>query len=263
MNVGLGANEAHTFAAGHALVCYASDAIYTFIPKNACSTMRVSLANANGCIDGTENWTWIHPNNRTFAATLRELVTARFTFVILRCPYARLASVFLDKIVSKTPEFWSLYRLENDEIDESALTFRDFVKAIAKPENLRANIHWRPQEDFLVYEEYDAYYPLEQFKASIPHIERESGLSIIDARPLTRHGTDRFELLSGKCFADTPLAELADMKRVGKSPAHESLYDAALVDRVAEIYTADIELYLSRFGPADLLFPPKEDTQTE
>ena len=225
--------------------------------------MRVSLANANGCIDGTENWTWIHPNNKTFSATLRELVTASFTFVILRCPHARLASVFLDKIVSRTPEFWNLHRLMGDELDEDELTFREFVEAIAQPENLRTNIHWRPQEDFLVYDEYDAYYALEQFKSSIAEIEKKSGMDIVDARQLTRHGTDQFELLAEGCFADTPIADLAAMKRAGKAPSHACLYDAALAERVGELYEPDIELYASRFGTAGLLFPRRASTHKE
>ena len=41
-------NAAHQFAAQHALSIYAADAIYSFIPKNACSTMRYTLAIANG-----------------------------------------------------------------------------------------------------------------------------------------------------------------------------------------------------------------------
>ncbi|MEQ9157958.1 MAG: sulfotransferase family 2 domain-containing protein [Roseovarius sp.] len=253
--MGLGANEAHGFAAGHALVCYPTNAVYTFIPKNACSTMRVSLAMANGCIEGVEDWTWIHPNNRTFSASLRELVTANFTFVILRCPHARLASVFLDKIVSKTPEFWALYRLEGDQLDEHGLTFRQFVDAIARQESLRANIHWRPQEDFLVYEAYDAYYALEQFGSAVGEIERKSGMDITDARPLTRHGTDQVELVTDECHADTPLSALAEMKREGRAPAHACLYDAALAERVGALYQADIQIYAERFGTADLLFP--------
>ncbi|WP_245624924.1 sulfotransferase family 2 domain-containing protein [Jannaschia seosinensis] len=248
-------NAAHRFAATQALVCYPTDTVYTFIPKNACSTLRLSLAAANGCVAGPEDWTWIHPNNRTFSATLRELLTARFTFVILRCPHARLASVFLDKIVSKTTEFWDLYRLENDGLDEFRTTFRRFVATIEKPKNLRANIHWRPQEEFLVYERYDAYFQMERFGDAVPQIEQQGGIALIDARPLTRHGTERFDLVSDLCYADTPLAELAEMKRQGKAPAHAALYDDRLAARVARIYAADLALYSGLFGTPDLLFP--------
>lgn len=112
--VALSQNGAHGFAAQHALVHYTSGAVYSFIPKNACSTMRYSMAIANNCISGPEDWTWIHKNNGTFVATLPELVRAPYSFVILRCPHARLASVFLDKIVDRTPELWQLYRKMRD-----------------------------------------------------------------------------------------------------------------------------------------------------
>ena len=44
-------NIGHQFAARHALNIYKSSSIYSFIPKCACSTMRLSLAKANGLID--------------------------------------------------------------------------------------------------------------------------------------------------------------------------------------------------------------------
>jgi hypothetical protein len=252
---GLGQNAAHRFAASQALVCYPTKAIYTFIPKNACTTLRLSLAIANGCISGPEDWTWIHPNNGTFSATLRDLATAHFTFVILRCPHARLASVFLDKIVGKTPEFWNLYRLCNDDLDENRLSFRQFVDVLGKPRMRRANIHWRPQVDFLVYDRYDACFPFERFQQSVPEIEAGAGFTIHDTRHLARHGTDQLELLSDGCYADMPLSDLAAMKRDGTAPAHAALYDEALVRRVAELYADDLAFYADRFGEAELLFP--------
>lgn len=47
-NASLSTNFQHTFAARHALLHWPSGAVATFIPKNACSTLRLSLAVANG-----------------------------------------------------------------------------------------------------------------------------------------------------------------------------------------------------------------------
>jgi len=52
--------SAHQFAASHALSIYGARAIYTFIPKNGCSTMRLSLGIANGALTGPEDIDWIH-----------------------------------------------------------------------------------------------------------------------------------------------------------------------------------------------------------
>ena len=63
----LSQNAAHQGAARYALSLYALDAVYSFIPKNACSTLRYSLALANGVLSGPEQFNWIHTNNPTFA----------------------------------------------------------------------------------------------------------------------------------------------------------------------------------------------------
>jgi len=251
--VPLAANAAHGFAARHALVHYASGTIYSFIPKNACSTMRYSLALANHCIAGSDDWTWIHPNNGTFVATLPELVRAPASVVVLRCPHARLASVFLDKIVDKMPELWQLYRETGDGFDPDALTFRAFV-ALLEDDALRdGNIHWRAQTDFLVYERYTHIFALERF-GTVPEVLARHGIEVHDARGLTGHGTDAVRLIRKGTFADMPLHELAAMKRAGQLPAHDRLYDRKLARRVARLYADDMTLYAGHLDPADLTF---------
>jgi hypothetical protein len=247
-------NPEHGFAADHALVAYPSGAVCSFIPKNACSSLRVSLAIANGCIAGPEDWTWIHHNNMTFRASLRDLATAPFTFVLLRCPHARLASVFLDKIVGLRHELWFLHRATREGFDPETFTFHDFVTLLEEPELLELDIHWRPQTAFLVYEEYDLWVPMEDLRAHLPAIESGAGLTWVDARGLTGHGTDRVETLPG-VFSDMPVHELAALRRAGQGPAHAGLYDDDLAARVARLYSGDGRLYRARFGPEGLLFP--------
>lgn len=251
----LASNAAHGFAARHALVHYASGTVYSFIPKNGCSTLRYSLARANNCIADPEDWVWIHPNNATFAATLPELVTAPRSFVVLRCPHARLASVFLDKIVDKTPELWQLYRLTGDGFDPDMLTFRDFVAHLSEDDHLKANIHWRPQSDFLVYETYSHVFALEAFATAVRTLQQDIGFKVFDARKLTGHGTDAVTLLKEGAFCDTPLWELAEMKRRGTLPAHAQLYDTDLARETAEIYADDMTLYAEYLDAGHLTFP--------
>lgn len=251
----LSRNTRHRFAADHALMAFQTGAIYSFIPKNACSSLRVSLALANGCIAGTEDWTWIHRNNATFRAGLRDLVTAPFSFVILRCPHARLASAFLDKMVGRRSEFWRLQEADSYGIDPDSFTFRQFVTCLERRKMLALNHHWCPQEEFLVYEDYDLWVALENFRDAIPDIAAGTGMEIVDARPLTGHGTDGLEVLDDTCFADTPMPVLAEMRRKGRVPSHAALYDAELADRAAALYRGDGRLYRGHFGAGGLLFP--------
>jgi len=247
-------NEEHQFAQHFALRVYKSHSIYSFIPKNACTTMRLSLAIANGCIAKKADFNWVHQNNDAFKADLASLATANYTFVILRCPYARLASAYLDKIADLTTEAWMLYDSLDRKIEVSMLTFRMFVKSISKPGVLRSNIHWRPQADYLVYEEYDDYFNLENFSAAKAAIESKADLEIVDARKLSKHGTDGFMLLNDVSYADFLPEDIRVLKKAGKLPHPASLYDDELIAIVKKHFKQDIDLYISLFGSASLLF---------
>lgn len=251
----LSKNAAHRLAAQHALVHYASGAVFTFIPKNACTSLRVSLALANGVIADPADWAWVHQNNPTFAATLPELVCASKTAVLLRCPFSRLASTFLDKIVSREREFGILQRAARDAINPDRLTFREFVDWIGRPGILRADIHWRPQTDFLVYERYDAVFGIAGLSVFAAWFEAATGQVFIDARPLSGHATSGFASREASCHADTPLLDLLVEKSKGFLPRPAELYDEALIAQTRRIYAKDLDLHLEWIGTEGLLFP--------
>lgn len=246
--VALARNPQHQLAAQHALRVFHSRSIYSFIPKNACSTMRVSLAIENGCIPDADHIGWIHDNNATFSADLESLLSAEYTFVILRSPFTRLASTYLDKITGRWPDMWGLLSVEGYAVDPEDLTFRKFVEMICRPGFLRANIHWRPQVDFLVYEEYDDYVRYEDFASSKERIERRAGIRIVDARDRTRHGNDRYRLVHDHPFCDATPHEIRSIRREGMSPSHESLYDDAIRAVVGQHFAEDLKLYETLFA---------------
>jgi Sulfotransferase family len=230
----LAQNAAHQFAAQHALAIYAADAIYSFIPKNACSTMRYTLGLANGAIAGPAHFDWIHSNNLTFRASLAELAKARYTFVILRDPYRRIASCYLDQLVEQTAVAWQYHVATNYQTRPAMLTFRGFVTNLRS--RLRGNEHWRPQLDFLVYENYDDVFCREAFSDAAAALRDRIGLEVQDARRLTKHGSGQFRPLDGdECFADRPVHEIAALKRTGRMPRTEQLYDASLIAEVGQM----------------------------
>jgi hypothetical protein len=235
-------------AAHHALRVYHSRSIYSFIPKNACSTMRATLAIENGCIPDVDHIGWIHDNNGTFSADLESLLSAEYTFVILRSPFTRLASTYLDKIAGRWPDMWGLLAIDGYAADPESLTFRKFVETICQPGVFRSNIHWRPQVDFLVYDEYDDYIKYEDFASSKERIERKAGIRIVDARDKTRHGNDRYELVCDRAFCDATPHEIRTMRHQGRSPSHESLYDDAIRAIVSKYYAEDLKLYDAVFS---------------
>ncbi|NDV51654.1 sulfotransferase family protein [Yangia sp. PrR003] len=242
-DVTLPQNKTHGFAAHYALVHHCSGAVYRFIPKNACSRLRYSMAVANKCIESPEDRTWLHLNNSTFAAILPEQVRAPLSFVVLRYPHVRLASVFLDKTVENTPELWQLYRLTSDGFDPDALTFHDVVPLLDGQVPLKVNWHWPPQQDFLVYEHCSHVLALERSLEATPILQDTIGLTMQGAPGLTGHGTDQFEVIREGDFADVPIAALAEMNHSGRLPAHDRL-DAG-----------DMTLYAAHFGAHLLPFP--------
>jgi len=251
----LAANQAHQFAASFALRIFHSNSIYSFIPKNACSTLRVSLALAHGCISSPKDFNWIHQNNATFSADLSSLILADYTFVILRCPFARLASAYLDKIVDRTQEAWMLYETLKRKTEIDQFSFKFFVKAISDPTVLNSNIHWRPQVDYLVYTRYDDYFSLENFSKAIPIIEQKSGIKVVDARPLTRHGSDRFVTIDDSSYYGACLPEeIQALKAAGRLPSAQSLYDDEGVALVRKLFKKDIALYQQLFGEKNMVF---------
>ncbi len=246
-------NGAHQFAARHALTHYVSSTVYTFIPKNACTTMRLSLAMANGMISEKSDWQWVHSNNDTFIASQGDLVTANYSFVILRCPFARLASVFMDKIVSMMPPFWGLHKFSKEGFEPTELSFAEFVNWISNPGGPRLDIHWRPQLDFLVYSEYDDWFSLENFKEVTQVVQSRLGIDVVDARAYSKHGSDNMCLVENRDFSSTPIFEILSMKRDGHLPAHSTLYTEEIVNTVSRLYQADIILYKQRFGASPLM----------
>ena len=253
-------NPKHNAAARHALVHYPTGAIYSFVPKNACSTMRLSMAIANNCIADAKDYAWIHRNNDTFAASLPELVRAPVSFVILRCPHRRLASVFLDKIVGRERDMWDLLRHSGEAFDPDTISFRTFVALLNRPALLALNIHWRPQISFLVYQDYTHWFALEHFRTAAHQLKEDLGLEVVDARALTQHGSDYQKTLQEGHFFDTPAWQVAEMKRDHKIPHLRCFYDDALASDVAGLYAEDLQLYARHCDARDLLYPtPSEE----
>ena len=215
--------------------------------------MRLSVAIENGCIDSIDNGHWIHANNGTFNASLAESIKANYTFVILRCPFKRLVSVFLDKFVAKEPPAWQYRDRMGRNIDLDSLSFREFVYSLQKPGFLRSDIHWRPQVDFLLYQEYDDYFCFENLPDVTKELKAKVDFDVVDARDLTQHGTHKLEKVNDGFFTDMDAFDIAIMKRSGRCPDYRTMYDKELHDIVSRLFQPDISVYAEKFGGENLL----------
>ena len=231
-------NTLHNWSSNYALSVYPINSVYTFIPKNACSTLRFSIAIANGFIRDIADIQWIHNNNETFRSTQREDSLASFTFVVLRCPFTRIASCFLDKIVDEVISF-------NDEIgNKVSLNFYEFLLHINSQQPSEREQHWRNKSDFLHYEKYDEYFSLELFSKAIASLATH-GLKVYDTRESIKHGISNLKAVDG---------DFSKMKEEGSAPNYKSMFSKVEIDLVNEIYKDDLNLYKSHFGENELLF---------
>jgi hypothetical protein len=239
-------NKLYHFSSNYALSIYPINAVCTFIPKNACSTLRFSIAIANGFIRDIKDIQWIHNNNGTFKSSQREASLARLTFVVLRCPYTRVASCFLDKIVDEIIFF-------NDEMGSKLnFNFHEFLLQIKSQQRSDRDQHWRNQSDFLHYEKYDKYFSLELFSEAIVSLAAH-GLKVHDTRELIKHGISNLKAVDGD-FSKMKAEQIKKMKEEGSAPNYKSMFSKEEINLVKDIYEDDINLYKSHFGENELLF---------
>lgn len=244
--VPLSENERHSFSSSFALSIYPINAICTYIPKNACSTIRYSIALANGFIDNLSDVDWIHSNNEAFISTQRDIAIANYTFTILRCPFTRVASAFLNKVLSGEFTFQDL----NGQ--KLSINFHEFLLIIDSQPRIERDQHWRNQSDFLHYEQYDDYFSLESFSEAIDSLEHK-GLKVQDTRKNIKHDISSLKRIDGD-FSKIKEVELNKLKNDGYAPSYQSMFDEPEIDLVKKIYKDDIELYKKQFGDKSLLF---------
>lgn len=246
-NSKLSENELYTFSLNHTLSVYSIDAVYTFIPKNACSTMRYSLALQNGYVRDIEDINWIHQNTQTFVATQREIARAKYTFTMLRCPFTRVASCFLDKIVNQLG-----VKFHDSMGNQLSINFNEFLSYIYSQKREQRDQHWRNQADFLHYEQYDDYFNLEEFSEAEVSLNN-NGFKIHNTQNTLKHGISSLEKIEGN-FSKVKEVELKKMREDGFAPDYKSMFGDDEIKLVKEIYKDDIDLYTNHFGNNNLLF---------
>lgn len=262
---GLHLNERHGFARRYALHLFPSNAVYTFIPKNGCSTLRFSLAVANGYLDPSSDPHWIHHNINGISPLFKlndgELATAPHSFVVLRCPYRRMVSAFLDKAVDMKVPAQRLCKTIWPDIDTkekmvaalSQMTFTTFVESVCSLPREQLDEHFRPQVDFLVLENYTHWFCLENFEAMESRLKSDWQFTLYDTRDRLRHDTHRHTPVEGD-FSQATVAHLKPLKNAHKIPAPSHLYKPHTRQLIAEYFDEDIQLYQRHFGSDQTLF---------
>ena len=145
-----------------------------------------------------------------------EPLAGRFVFSFVRNPYARLRSVYLNKIV--TAQKQGRFRVQAGFAPDECPMFEDFTLAICAQEPTTQNAHWRPQALNLSVDRirYDLIGRLEQF---------ETDWNQLTARfPLPRQPA-----FAGKRTEDTEKAKLA--------------FSPAMIQVIQKAYAPDFDAF--------------------
>ena len=245
----LKSNQHHDFAAKHTLCHYKSNTVCTWIPKNGCSNLRYSVSKENGAISNIDEIEWMHRNNDCFNATTKESLQANYTFIILRNPFKRLLSFFLDKLCH-SPEEKSegsyLHAQETFNFSGSN-SFLDFINYIwENPNSIYKDEHTRPQCDFLLYRQYHDYFALEDIARANQRIHEVTGIKIDDVRDNNSIFTSKGREHSQEITSTTQANKIKESLEKNLIPVTENMYSNEIIKKVSTLYLQDILLYCNQ-----------------
>jgi hypothetical protein len=133
--------------------------LYQPIPKCACTTIKTLLLQVEGLPVDDNVWRRHQKEYNGFPGThhltiqeqldIFEGRTDTFKFVIVRNPYARLASAYCDKILSK-PAPYMIRKIKKAAAEQGAalsdpITFEQFVGVVSRQSLADMDPHYRPQ----------------------------------------------------------------------------------------------------------------------
>ncbi len=249
--------------ARQALWSGAAEILYLPIPKNACSAFKVAFAmNVPECRDYAASGKYVHEflNDARFRpgtpGAWQGVGVHRFT--ILRNPFDRILSAYLDKLVRHVGT-GSIAPYQRDAIaaaqsllgisaDPSrSLSFAEFASYLAASEDACLNVHWLPQfrmcgEDPGLYEHVGLF---EKLDATFEYAGRVLNWQVtrdIEAH-IPNHGPHRASYVeAGESlnWCDCLPAELRG--RASVAPPRQ-FYCDAVRDKIARRYARDISLY--------------------
>ena len=234
---------------------YGANSFSTFIPKNACTSLRYSAAIKNNVLQiNPNNLDWVHNNNPSFNINIEEAITSSYTFVFLRCPISRIISTFLDKFLSKDREAWIFRDFVGRSVDLDDLTFQKFVQLISeKPRLAELDAHWTPQNKFLLIKQYSNYFCVEELDKAKEILKNRINMDLLDTRSISRHTTNHFIKKKIENAFNIPAYELYKIKKEeGFVPNNASMINQELLKALEKIYSDDIEIYKEKFSSKNL-----------
>ncbi|WP_040896333.1 sulfotransferase family protein [Xenococcus sp. PCC 7305] len=234
--------------------------VYCPIPKNACSLIKTTIVEHSHDRDrykksnqDIHSYTYINDKGVSLNDISYLNNPEYFKFVVLRNPFNRLVSAYIEKIARrKNPVLFvkdvikDVYKFSGLEPDiEKSITFSQFIHYLARTEDIYLNQHWRPQYTFLGEGlfKFDFIGQFEKLDSVISCLEQKFHLNIETST--TKHITDYCVFDDHETFHDKYPAYLRSLD--GFPKAHH-FYTSELEELVRKKYAEDIRIYEKEFN---------------
>lgn len=239
--------------------------IYCKIMKNACtlfSRMLVENSNKNKefASSGLSIHEYLESDRSPFKLTEYDLGKLKednfFKFVVLRNPFERLVSGYIDKFVKPKAIFESfaepVIREVQNHLDlehniSASITFNQFVHYLARTEDDRLDAHWRPQHTFLDHGlfKFDLIIQFENLTPGLLLLQEKFGFEIKSQVVTNSHITKYGAFDGSQKFHD---AAPDILRSFDGYPSGSQLYTPELEAIVRRRFSRDIEIYEQTFG---------------
>lgn len=184
----------------------------------------------------------------------QEVFKNYFKVVIVRNPYHRLVSGFLDRgLRIKTP----LIKLCEGVVPITELTFEKFVYLISKQEPKDMNGHWRQLSEDIDPKDYDNVVQLENITEIMDKVTNDFNFTVYPIRDdnklseemttiskmfIKKTGSDDKVVKHSTDLSKVPLSELKNYPyRIQKN--YKSYLTPNLIEKIKEIYKNDFDLF--------------------
>lgn len=243
-----------------------SKLLYTFIPKNACTTLKYTLGVTNENYDHTRT---AHFHDKIYRYNGDDLPSDVRRLIVLRDPFARIISAYLEKIVNPPYESFafdvSCQILKNQRgfldtdkirVGDVVPTFKEFICYLFRRTDMQLNEHWRAQVAFPQFPTYDYVFCLERLSQdwltsdlaniafhSASHHAVTAGKEVAQSMEELGLGRQQLSNLDGAVLRKA-------LHAAGKVPSVNLFYnDEQVFERFCTRYAQDIKIYLNAFGP--------------
>jgi hypothetical protein len=251
--------------------------VYCWIPKVGCTTVKTWFLSGHGETMERGAPGGIHARvaqrhalSRMKPGEARRILRRYLRLVVVRNPWKRIASAYIDKFVREPVNFQNLpvidevYRQRGEVVKHSAtfaweslgittdlpidpaipyeqgITFREFVEYLVNTPDECLDGHWRPQCNFLGGLRFDRVVKLEELGEGISRLEDELGIPRTHLPHLHRAKLETPDVAARGTLSEVPAGELRGSR--GEF-SHLELMTPALAGLIGRRYACDAEAF--------------------